>query len=174
MLLIAGSIVLLVPRAGRAAPEPPRPAGRRTTIAVVAVLGILPLLLVSSARPSTTALAHGVGNTVQVPVLDLGLTAVVQGRSVRLAWPAHGSPYGEVSYRLFRTAAPLVDCTPSTGVGECFVTSPVLTDTTGTSYVDRPGPGRRLYRVAVVGAWNKQPTSGDPFLLSPPLTVTVP
>ena len=43
-----------------------------------------------------------------------------------------------------------------------------------TSAVDRPGPGTWTYRVGAAANWIDDPELGDVFLLSNPVTVTVP
>ena len=52
--------------------------------------------------------------------------------------------------------------------------SPELRTTRRSAAVDRPGPGTWTYRVGAGANWVDDPEMGDVFLLSNPVTVTVP
>lgn len=174
VLLAAASAILLLPR-HRPRPRPqPRPVGRRAVVAAVCVLGLVPLVLVGTARPASRGeFAQPAGASVDIKIVELGLTASSGGGSVRLSWrPQHSSSV--VAYRIFRAATAQEDCnTLANGVGDCVIKSKAIANTAGTSYVDRPGSGHWIYRVALTAAWNLDPSSGDPLLLSGPVAVTV-
>jgi hypothetical protein len=142
----------------------------------VVVLGVLPLLLVATARPAGAgSYAQDLGSGVQVPVRDFGLTAVAHGDAVQLRWrPRHAST-ASVAYRVYRTDDPQADCgAVAAGVPDCVVTSQGIANPTTASFVDRPGAGRWIYRVAMTAVYDAEPASGDPLLASEPATVTVP
>jgi len=42
------------------------------------------------------------------------------------------------------------------------------------SFADRPGTGSWSYRIGVAANWVNDPTLGDVYVVSPPVTVTVP
>jgi hypothetical protein len=49
----------------------------------------------------------------------------------------------------------------------------VPTATRSPSFVDRPGPGHWTYRVGVAANWLNDPTLGDIYVVSQPVSVTV-
>ena len=49
-----------------------------------------------------------------------------------------------------------------------------LGTTTGSSFVDRPGHGTWTYRVGVAANWLDDPSLGDVYVVSTPVSVTVP
>ena len=55
-----------------------------------------------------------------------------------------------------------------------MLASPELRTTRRSAAVDRPGPGTWTYRVGAAANWVDDPEMGDVFLLSNPVTVTVP
>jgi hypothetical protein len=177
VLLAAASAVLLVPRLRPAAAPAPRPVSRRAAIVAVCLLGLVPLVLVGTARPAGSGeLAQLAGASSDIRIEDFGLTATptVSG-AVRLAWRARPSSAATVGYRVFRAASADDDCNPlGTGVPDCVVRSKPVADTPGTSAVDRPGPGRWYYRVAQTASWNGNAANADALLLSRPAVVTVP
>jgi hypothetical protein len=175
VVMAAASVFLLV---GRRPAEPvvSRPVGRRTAAVPVVVLGVLPLLLVATARPAGAgSYAQDLGGGVQVPVRDFGLTAVAHGDAVQLRWRPRHSSTASVAYRVYRTSDPQADCGDvAAGVPDCVVTSQGIANPPTASFVDRPGAGRWIYRVAMTAVYNAEPASGDPLLASEPATVTVP
>jgi hypothetical protein len=175
-LLLLAALALLVPRARPAAIAPRRPASRRAAILAVVVLGAFPLAFVAAARPAAPrSFADFPGSALAVRIVDLHLSATVRGGTVRLAWPAHEAATATVGYRVRRAATPLQDCEQLPGGSrDCVLGSDGLPPTHATTYVDRPGPGTWIYRVAVVAASNGDLSSADPLLLSEPVTVTVP
>ncbi len=60
------------------------------------------------------------------------------------------------------------------GADRCTLVSVELKTLRKTSAVDRPGPGTWTYRVGAAANWIDDPELGDVFLLSNPVTVTVP
>jgi hypothetical protein len=46
--------------------------------------------------------------------------------------------------------------------------------TRSTSFDDRPGPGSWSYRIGVSANWLNDPTLGDVYVVSEPVSVTIP
>ncbi len=175
VLLAAACIGLLAPGLRPRPSPPPRPATRRTAILAILVLGLFPLVFVAAARPAATgSFAELADDSLSIRVVDLGLTATATDGRVRLAWRARPSSTATIKYRVYRAASAADDCTllPE-GVRDCVVSSQAVANVRATGYVDRPGAGRWIYRVAVVAAWNGDPASGDPLLLSRPVSAVV-
>jgi hypothetical protein len=180
-LILAASVVLLAPGVrARPATSTPRPRSRRFAIVVtaaVAAFTILPLGVVAA----TPRLHDGGRQAVRlgdnlIPVTAIGLEAVTENGGVRLSWqPPSGN---SVFYRVLRrdTAAPGgVACagTPRPASDDCELFMTDATTTKASSVVDHPGAGTWEYRVGVAANWLNDPTLGDVYVVSPPLTVTV-
>ena len=67
-------------------------------------------------------------------------------------------------------------CGPSSygGADTCEITGEVVRVTRATIAADQPGPGTWTYSVGVGANWLDDPEMGDVFLLSNPVTVSVP
>jgi hypothetical protein len=183
-LLLGLSIVTLVPTVGsHARPTAPalRPhAFRRTLWVAAAVIGLLPLVVVA-ALPRDVA-HHGVQDHVRnlyIPVdPSFALDATVRGQSVRLTWRGPATGGVRPTYLVFR--APTTGNFPKDGL--VCDTSPVPTCQIGmaevgyhrSSYIDRPGPGPWVYRVAQAADYTGAEGTGDPLVLSTPVRVRVP
>ncbi len=180
--ILAAAIPLLVPLHGPALARrtrrgPPRPIGWRLVVPVVIVLGIAPIVAAAAATPVKGAEHVLQENGIAVPV-DGGFdfTATARGEAVRLSWeepPARGT---RLFYKVFRspTVTDYLCETRNPGADHCTFASEALGATRRTSAVDRPGPGRWTYRVGAAANWVDDPERGDVFLLSTPVTVTVP
>jgi hypothetical protein len=65
-------------------------------------------------------------------------------------------------------------CAGTRAADQCrLYTKPVATTRSG-SYDDQPGPGTWTYRIGESANWLDDPHLGDVYVLSPPVTVTVP
>jgi hypothetical protein len=180
-LLLAASIVLLVPRV-RAVPMPAsRVLGTRArwVVSGVAAAAALLALGVVSFVPrlndyGTTALRLGDNF---IPVSNVGLSADASAGSVRLDWQPRPTR-SAVFYRVMRTKDPHggIGCAGKTrpASADCELFMQVPGTTKGTSFVDHPGPGHWQYRIAVSANWLNDPTLGDAYETSPPVSVTVP
>jgi hypothetical protein len=180
-LLLTASVVLLVPGV-RAHParESFTLTGHRATIALaaaVAVLAVLPLGVIAA----TPVLKDG-GRQVVIfdnnllPVSsDVGLQAHTANGGVQLSWHAPKPRATDVFFRVLRAKSSTdALCAGTRAADQCrLYTEPVAATTSG-SYDDRPGPGTWTYRIGVSANWLDDPRLGDVYVLSPPVTVTVP
>ena len=67
-----------------------------------------------------------------------------------------------------------VHCHSANGVTNCFYSGLLRATTRRTEAVGHPGPGTYTYRIAVAANWLDDPKMGDVFLVSAPVTVSVP
>ncbi|HEX6664921.1 MAG TPA: hypothetical protein VF025_14715, partial [Gaiellaceae bacterium] len=112
-----------------------------------------------------------------VPVsAKLGLRATAEGSSVRLTWSPRPTVAGKVFYRVLRVKGPVaVSCagTPAKAANDCRLYMDQKEVTRATSTIDRPGKGTWSYRIGVAANWLNDPSLGDIYVVSPPVTVTV-
>jgi hypothetical protein len=175
-LCAAAALVLLFPgRRGQRLPAP-RPLARGRLVALVVVLGLVPLVFVAAARPIPTAShAQIVSASAKVPIVELGLTARRTAGAIALGWRARPSRVATVDYWVLRSADANEDCTVlSPGIGDCAVNGHTVGRVRNPGFTDHPGRGTWIYRVAVAASSNGDPAFGDPVLLSRPVTITVP
>lgn len=180
-VLLAAGLVFLLPRRGRAFSAParaaPLPGGRRTLVAAVAVLAVVPLGVVAAARPATSAVYVWVPSLANDAPLSSSLTATAQvtGDSVRLTWrPAemHGS---NGYYVVYRSHSGDGCSAPGEGAVECQLSMDVAGMTRNTSFVDRPSPGGTWwYRVALMANYRAVADGSDLMLMGPATAVAVP
>jgi hypothetical protein len=188
-LLLAISIVALVPRAYARAgavilsTRPSKP--RRRTLAVAALLlGLVPLVVVSALpRDRVVRAIRDHARNLQVPVdSSFRPSAAASGASVTLRWDGPDSGSTRPTYLVLRTRStglppereglycdpapiPVPNCEISTVFTELgYRTSP---------FVDRPGRGSWIYRIAQAASQTKDPDTGDPLVYSEPVAVTV-
>ncbi len=179
-LLLIAAVPMLVPtlrsRLGdRAIPAADGQAiGWIPAAAAVLVVALVPLLVVTVARPAKSpenvVLSDDGGNTILIPVdRTIEVTATPRGATTVLTWSTGGWRAG-VSYRVMRTAAgrPDSECTTA-GVTSCLLTMPTITETRDRQYVDQAPPaGGATYRIGVMADYRDPPTGGDMFAVSPP------
>ena len=154
---------------------------RRETYVAVALLGVLPLVVVAGTpRRGDYRAVRDPSRNLYVPVdRTFHVDATVAQRAVSLSWPDPGSGSVKPTYLVMRVAAGTttdegVNCGPRPGgVRPCVIAMPELGYTTSRSYLDKPGPGRWIYRVALAASYTDDPSSGDPMLYSGPTQVTV-
>ena len=112
-----------------------------------------------------------------VPVRDLGLQATNDGGIVRLHWNAQHVGPAKTFYTVVRTNLPDGGVTCA-HVADASVDCRLFVDnrfpTRATSLADTPGTGTWSYRVTVSANWLDDVRLGDAYVLSPPVTVTVP
>jgi hypothetical protein len=110
-----------------------------------------------------------------VDVTPAPVARVRTGRVV-LAWPTVRSHGGALFYRIWRArATPTsgLDCPTSSGAPACSIAADDIGATTSTTFTDRPGRGRWVYRVAAAANWLDDPQFGDPYLAGRAVTVRV-
>jgi hypothetical protein len=180
-VLLAASVPLLIPKYGiafarRTALPPARPIGRRWAIAAVVTLGLVPVGAVAAINPTDDPNRVLQEGGIATPVGAIELRATSHGNLIALDWDAPRASGANIFYRLYRSpSASDHSCfEPTRGVGFCEVASPELRTTRRNFAVDRPGPGTWTYRVGAGANWVDDPQMGDVFLLSNPVTVTVP
>jgi hypothetical protein len=64
-------------------------------------------------------------------------------------------------------------CRDEGGAIDCAVEMDLLGTTDATTFVDRPPPGRWVYRVGLLAGWRGEPETADLFVVSGPATVDV-
>jgi hypothetical protein len=93
---------------------------------------------------------------------------------VRLDWNAASAGSSRVYYRVLRVRGDTdVICRSTGGAANCFFSGRKVATTRATSYAERPGRGTFTYRVGVGTNWLDDPSMGDVFLVSAPVTVKV-
>ena len=184
-LILAASVVLLVPGVRARPPEPaPAPRSRSGRFAIAlgtaAVAFIIVPLAVVAATPRLHDAGHRavrLGNSL-IPVSSVGLHAADRGGTVTLSWRPERPTGSSVFYRLLRvkSSAGDVACAgkSSPASDDCELFTDAVATTDAPSVVDHPGRGTWRYRIGVAANWLNDPSLGDIYVLSPPVTVTVP
>ena len=179
-VLLAASVVLLVPGArARPAPTRPEPAGRRLTIAVVAafvVFAVLPLGVVAAVPRlhDQGRLAVRTPDTL-IPVAKT-VGAAADGGTVHLSWHGLGPSSARAFYHVLRATRSDVTCAgrANGSADNCVLYTNSIGTTRSTSFTDRPGPGKWVYRVGVTANWVDDPKLGDVYFVTKPATVELP
>jgi hypothetical protein len=182
-LILAASIVLLVPGI-RARPtvESFSLGGRKLGVAIAvatAVFVVLPLGVIAATPPlhDQGRQAVIVGNTLVPVSAAVGLDASTTDGTVRLTWHNRSARTASAFYRILRSNHP--GSTACAGrlrnsADDCRLYMDLVpTATRSTSYVERPGPGNWTYRIGVAANWVNDPTLGDIYVVSRPVSVTV-
>jgi hypothetical protein len=182
-LILAASVVLLVPGVrARPAAESFRLAGRRLTVAIAvaaAVFVVLPLGVIAATPPlhDQGREAVVVGDTMVPVSAAVGLEASADGGGVRLSWRNRGSSTASAFYRVLRSNQPHSTACAGrlrSSADDCRLYMDLVpTATRSSSFVDRPGPGHWTYRVGVAANWLDDPTLGDIYVVSQPMSVTI-
>ncbi len=180
-LLLAACLPLLVPKYGadiarRTALPAARALSRRALVASVVVLGVFPLVAAAAATPlegPDKVLQHV---EIGVPVDDAIDLQATGRRIVGLRWSRPQTGGSDVFYKLFRSPADTdyICFSHDPGADACTLVAVDLRTVRKPRAVDRPGPGTWTYRVGAAANWLDDPELGDVFLLSNPVTVTVP
>jgi imidazolonepropionase-like amidohydrolase len=106
---------------------------------------------------------------------DVGLQANAANGAVHLSWHAQHPGATSVFFRVLRAKSSTdVSCAGTRAADQCQLYTESVAVTRAGSYDDRPGPGTFTYRVGVSANWLDDPRLGDVYVVSPPLTVTVP
>ena len=185
-VLLSAAVPLLVPTAmrrlgPRIAPLPARGPGWRTTIAVVAVTGLLPLVWLTAAgvsyvqqRPDGVYVADEVivseiGVPADADVIDLSVVGTSTGNALR--W-TDSTSRARTFYRVYRASNSkgFTDLICETGlVQECHLRAETLVTTREQHYLDPDPPADAIYRVGVAANWLDDESEGDVFAISPPV-----
>ena len=176
-VLLGAAVVLLVPRArARAAPVTEVPQ-RRLTLAVAAaavVFAVVPLGVIAA----TPRLHDGGKRALQlgISLIPVSTTidphAVSAGDGVRISWRPQQTHGGSLFYHVFRGHQPDVGCGGRlNGAAEdCRLYADDVGATRSSTFVDHPPPGVWTYRVGVAANWLNDPTLGDVYVISPPVS----
>jgi hypothetical protein len=183
-LLLAAAIVLLVPgvRARPVRTSPPL-TGRRVSIifvAAVVVFAALPLGVIAATPRlhDSGRLALRLGDSL-IPVSPtLALAATTDGKVVHLQWRSPSGGRASVFYRVLRTkgSAGGAACAGRlrNSSDNCELYMEDVGSVRAPSFDDRPGPGNWSYRIGLAANWLNDTGLGDVYVVSPPVTVTVP
>jgi hypothetical protein len=176
--ILVAAVPLLIPtlprRLGpRIAAEPVRPVGKRLTIAVVAVVSLIPLLVVLAESPSRGPDRALVWNGIMTPIdgNTVRLTVTHTPAGERLIW-TDATKRARTFYRIFRTAAAGTDTSCGRlGADRCTLETTTLVDVTRShSYVDPQPVNGATYRIGVAANWEDDTAGGDVFVISPPVS----
>jgi hypothetical protein len=181
-VILAASVLLLVPGLRpRPSVASPLLSSRRLTMSVVAaaaVFAVVPLGVIAAVPP-----LHDSGTrTVQVgisllPVLnEVEPHVTASGDSVRLTWRAQPTRGGKVFYRVLRGRGDDVACGGrlNNAADDCRAFADDVGSTRGTEFVDHPGRGIWTYHVGVAANWLNDPKLGDIYVVSQPVSISVP
>jgi hypothetical protein len=181
-ILLAASVVLLVPGARAQPAAPIRTSTRRLTLACAVAFGVfaaLPLAVVA-AVPRLHDAGHRAlrAPDTLIPVSGTVHASVSNGR-VRLTWPDLKPGTARAFYHVLRaksTATGDIGCAGrlNNAADNCVLFTKSIATTNATTFVDRPGSGTWTYRVGVAANWLNDPTLGDIYVVTKPTTLTVP
>ena len=181
-VLLAAAIVLALPGVRARPLESPRRDFRRALSVAVVVCALLPLGAVAAIPRlhdrGQEAVQLQDTNTF-IPVSSaVHVQARASGGAVHLTWHGGNAGTGTAFYRVLRTGGTNggVVC-PGRRNGSsdiCALYMNIVGTTRATSFVDKRGPGRWTYRIGVSANWLDDPTLGDVYVVSRPVTVPVP
>jgi hypothetical protein len=180
-LLLTASVVLLVPGVRpRPVPESFTLAGRRGTIALaaaVAVFAVLPLGVIAAAPVLKDGGHQAVlfDNNLLPVSSEVGLQANSVDGVVHLSWHAQKPGAADAFFRVLRAKGSTdALCAGTRAADQCRLYTDTVAATKSKAYDDRPGPGTFTYRVGVSANWLDDQRLGDVYVVSAPVTVTVP
>jgi hypothetical protein len=182
--LLAASVLLLAPGVrARPAPAPPVRTGRRLTIATVGafiVFAAVPLGVVAAVPRlhDQGRLAVRTPDTL-VPISpSVGLRTVRQDGTVRLTWNESIPATATGFYHVLRQSEPNGDvgCAGrlNNSADNCVLSTASIATTRRTTFTDHPRAGTWTYRIGVAANWLDDPTLGDIYIVSKPVTLTLP
>jgi hypothetical protein len=177
-VLLAAAIVLAVPGVRARPTNPPTRTFTRLLAVAAVVFAVVPLAAVAAIPRlhDQGALAVHLENTF-IPVSSkVHATAVAEGGDVKLTW-RNGNPSTAAGfYRIMRAADSGVACAGrlNNSSDNCGLYAASVGTTKETSFRDTPGHGTWTYRIGVAANWLDDQTLGDIYVVSEPVTVTVP
>jgi hypothetical protein len=184
--LLMASLPFLVPGSNRrrsvGVQSEPHRLSQRARLAAIAVgviaTAVAPLAAIAAASPLSGPPRAAVIQTPLIPAnVDEGLSARARHGHVRLTWRPQHPAGGSVFFHIFRSAAAAVpfECPPGPPAEECKLAGETdLGTSRAATFVDRAPAGTWQYRVGVAANWLDDPAYGDVYVLSRPVTVTVP
>lgn len=181
-VLLVASLPFLVPRSRRSWPAPevapraPRRLRMATIVAAVVVTAVVPAIAIAAAHPMRGTPRAAAIQTPLIPIsIDIGARARVRGRTVELSWRPQTPAGGAVFYHVYRSPGgkPAFGCWPGFPAEQCSFAGVDLGTTRGPSFRVQAEPGRWDYRVGVAANWLNDPTQGDVYMLSAPVTAVV-
>jgi len=180
LLLMVACLPVLIPRFGpmlaERFPAPaPRVPGRRVLIGAAFLFSFVPLVAAAALQPIGGEGRSIIVHELAVPVdTGIGLNASVAGGVVHLSWKDASEGSTRVFYRVLGVRATKdVLCRSSGGAANCFFDGHKVTTTRATSFSEPRPAGTYTYRIGVGTNWLDDPSMGDVFLVSAPVTVTV-
>jgi hypothetical protein len=186
-LMILGGIVLLVPGLSRRLHSPGTEGWGTHRIriglaaALVVLFGVVPVALAAGLpvlKETDTISYYFQPGSLSAPFgvdKDWRPTVTRHGGRVRLTWPAQRPLGGTMDYVVFRASAKEpIYCDTTGGGAQCRLIGEPVIATRKTTFVDHVTGGAFEYRIAAVASWINDPTAGDIYVVSPPLSVSVP
>ena len=176
-VLLAASVIFLVPRAGRAFAEPevPRAWGRAPLAVAVVLLAAIPLVLVVAA-PAATTIRYVRDNSLDnnAPISKtLAAHVIAAGDGIHLTWRAPDASSTKVYYAVYRSSTPSTCSLPPEGAVECDLVMKMIHITPGTSFVDTTPTRTNVYRVGMYANYEKAVENGSDLMLIGPATPVV-
>jgi hypothetical protein len=179
-VLLTAAIVLAFPGV-RARPEAAPPRDFRKALAVaVAVFAVLPLGAIAAVPRLHDEGQDAVHfeNTF-IPVSSgVHVRVSASGDAVNLAWNGGNARTSSAFYRVLRTRGRLhgLACAGrrNDASDNCVLFGDTVDTTKLKSFVDHPGSGTWTYRIGVSANWLDDPTLGDVYVVSRPVTVSLP
>ena len=179
-VLLAAAVVLALPglRPRPAVTAAPRSFTNALAPAVV-LFAVLPLGAVAAIPRLHDGgqLAVHFENTLIPVSTTVHVNATAAGQAVHLRWRDRAAGTAPGFYRIMRTS------NPDGGVGcagrrngssdNCTLYVDPVGTTKGTSFVDHPGRGTWTYRIGIAANWLDDPTLGDVYVVSSPVSVSV-
>ena len=111
-----------------------------------------------------------------IPVsANVRVAAAVGNGGVRLSWKRSTPPRTAGFYRVMRAKDTGVACAGrlNNSSDNCGLYVDAVGTTKETSFVDSPGAGTWTYRIGIAANWLDDPTLGDVYSVSEPVTVMV-
>jgi len=176
-VLLGAAVVLLVPRA-RARPAPVTAVPQRRLTLAVAVAAVVFAVVPLGVIAATPRLHDGGEQALQlgislIPVsTTIDAHAVSVGDGVRISWRPQRTRGGSLFYHVFRGHEPDVGCGGrlNGASDDCRLYADDVGATRSSTFVDHPPPGVWIYRVGVAANWLNDPTLGDVYVISPPVS----
>jgi hypothetical protein len=176
-VLLGAAVVLLVPGTrARAAPVTAVPQRRLTlAVAVAAVaFAVVPLGIIAA----TPRLHDGGEQALQLGISLIPVSRTIDPQAVgvadgvRISWRPQRTPRGSLFYHVFRAQEPDVGCGGrlNGASDDCRLYAVDVGATRSSTFVDHPPPGAWTYRVGVAANWLNDPTLGDVYVISPPVS----
>jgi hypothetical protein len=184
-LLLAASVVLLVPGARPRSADRPLALHRRrlsfALAAAIAVFAALPLGVIAAVprlHDGARSAVRATDNSLVPASSSVAPAANARNDAVRLTWRPRPSVGGSVFYRVLRVqgAGGGASCPGRlrNAPDACQLYMNEVGTSRATTFTDRPGRGTWTYRIGVAANWLNDPTLGDIYVVSRPVIVTVP